>query len=237
MAALPIGLPSRPVLVVATQRSVQRVLSCSAQIARPDGPMPPRRPVAVSLPSTSGRSRPLRVASDDEGGRGSGTVMRVQSLAGVSPVGRAPSSANSANSAAPVAPRPLGGGVQGGGSDVTARSAQAAMSAQLGAPPARPQPQQSQQEEASLQLPLLPTVPQLVIDEFEHKLEADLQTVAVTITAILGVIVFWRGVWSLLDHFIGDSVLGDLCCIVVGLSIVLYIRLAGLKIASFWPPS
>lgn len=87
-----------------------------------------------------------------------------------------------------------------------------------------------------LPLPLPSVVPQDVIDEFEHKLEADLQTVAVTITAILGVIVFWRGVWTLLDHYIGDSVLGDVCCIVVGLAIVLYIRLSGLKMASFWPP-
>lgn len=64
-----------------------------------------------------------------------------------------------------------------------------------------------------------------------------LQTVGVTLTAILGVIIFWRGVWALLDHFIGDSVVGDICCIIVGLTIVLYIRLSGMKIASFWPPS
>lgn len=59
----------------------------------------------------------------------------------------------------------------------------------------------------------------------------------VTLTAILGVIIFWRGVWALLDHFVGDSVFGDICCIVVGLFVVLYIRLSGMKIASFWPPS
>ncbi|GLC42284.1 hypothetical protein PLESTF_001144100 [Pleodorina starrii] len=85
--------------------------------------------------------------------------------------------------------------------------------------------------------PTFTPVPEDVIAEFEHKLEADLQTVGVTLTAILGVIIFWRGVWALLDHFIGDSVVGDVCCIIVGLTIVLYIRLSGMKIASFWPPS
>ncbi|PNW84093.1 hypothetical protein CHLRE_04g220633v5 [Chlamydomonas reinhardtii] len=85
--------------------------------------------------------------------------------------------------------------------------------------------------------PVFVPVPEDVITDFEHKLEADLQTVGVTLTAILGVIIFWRGVWALLDHFIGDSVVGDICCIIVGLTIVLYIRLSGMKIASFWPPS
>lgn len=122
------------------------------------------------------------------------------------------------------------------------------------------------------------TVPNDVLREFEHKLEADLQSVAVTLTAVTGVsnscccccwlgaqqhcgvhpwptnppalqpccpqraawqvIIFWRGVWSLLDYFMGDSLLGDICCIVVGLSIVLWIRLSGVKVApTFWPPS
>ncbi|KAG2423166.1 hypothetical protein HXX76_010934 [Chlamydomonas incerta] len=85
--------------------------------------------------------------------------------------------------------------------------------------------------------PVFVPVPEDVISDFEHKLEADLQTVGVTLTAILGVIIFWRGVWALLDHFIGDSVVGDICCVIVGLTIVLYIRLSGMKIASFWPPS
>jgi hypothetical protein len=80
-------------------------------------------------------------------------------------------------------------------------------------------------------------VPEDVLREFEHKLEADVQTVGVTLTAILGVIIFWRGVWSLLDHFLGDSIFGDISCTVVGLAIVLYIRLSGAKLASFWPPS
>ena len=42
-------------------------------------------------------------------------------------------------------------------------------------------------------------VPPDVLAEFEHKLEEDLQSVAVTLTAVTGVIIFWRGVWSLLD--------------------------------------
>lgn len=44
-------------------------------------------------------------------------------------------------------------------------------------------------------------------------------------------------VQALLDHFVGDSVFGDVCCIIVGLSIVLYIRLSGFRLASFWPNS
>jgi hypothetical protein len=37
--------------------------------------------------------------------------------------------------------------------------------------------------------------------EFEARLEADLATVGTTLVAIFGVIVFWRGVWSLLDYY------------------------------------
>jgi hypothetical protein len=84
---------------------------------------------------------------------------------------------------------------------------------------------------------LASAVPEDVLEEWEHKLQADFKTVGVTITAILGVITFWRGVWSLLDHYLGDSVFGDVVCSVVGLAIVLYIRLSGAKLASFWPPS
>eukprot|EP00877_Chromochloris_zofingiensis_P007724 jgi/Chrzof1/3204/Cz12g15220.t1 len=83
-----------------------------------------------------------------------------------------------------------------------------------------------------------PSVPPDLLREFEHKLEADLKTVGVTLTAVTGVIIFWRGVWSLLDSIVGDSVFGDICCIFVGLIIVLWIRLSGVKVAStFWPPS
>eukprot|EP00882_Tetradesmus_deserticola_P003599 GHRQ01003810.1.p1 GENE.GHRQ01003810.1~~GHRQ01003810.1.p1 ORF type:complete len:199 (+),score=51.50 GHRQ01003810.1:129-725(+) len=79
-------------------------------------------------------------------------------------------------------------------------------------------------------------VPKDVLREFEHKLEADLQSVAVTVTAVTGVIIYWRGVWSLLDYMMGDSLFGDICCIIVGLTIVLAIRLSGVKVASsFWP--
>lgn len=51
----------------------------------------------------------------------------------------------------------------------------------------------------SIPIPLPLPLPELpisgVMDEFEHKLEADVATVGVTIFAILGVIIFWRGVW------------------------------------------
>jgi hypothetical protein len=36
--------------------------------------------------------------------------------------------------------------------------------------------------------------------------------------------------------FLGDSIFGDICCIFVGLTIVLGIRLSGVKVSSnFWP--
>lgn len=37
---------------------------------------------------------------------------------------------------------------------------------------------------------------------------------------------------------LGDSIYGDICCIIVGLTIVLGIRLSGVKVSSnFWPNS
>jgi len=79
--------------------------------------------------------------------------------------------------------------------------------------------------------------PEDLLREFEHKLQGDVKAVGTTITAITGVIVFWRGVWSLLDSLLGDSVFGDVACIVVGLLTVLGIRLSGAKMSSFWPTS
>jgi hypothetical protein len=87
--------------------------------------------------------------------------------------------------------------------------------------------------------PLTPeplTPPDLLV-EFERKLEADLRSVGATIVAVSGVIVYWRGVWSLLDHVLGDSVFGDVACVVLGLLTVLGVRLSGAKLSSFWPSS
>jgi hypothetical protein len=42
-------------------------------------------------------------------------------------------------------------------------------------------------------------VPPDVLTEFEQVLEEDLASVSVTLAAVTGVIIFWRGVWSLLD--------------------------------------
>jgi hypothetical protein len=81
---------------------------------------------------------------------------------------------------------------------------------------------------AAAELP--PPVPTDVLLEFEQKLEADITSVLLTLTAVTGVIIFWRGVWSLLDHYMGDSVLGDVCCVIAGLTIVLWIRLSGAKV-------
>lgn len=80
-------------------------------------------------------------------------------------------------------------------------------------------------------------IPQALLREFEQKLEGDVQTVGITLAAIVGVIVFWRGVWALLDYYVGDSVFGDLLCVSTGLFIVMSIRLSGTKLANFWPPA
>lgn len=52
-----------------------------------------------------------------------------------------------------------------------------------------------------------------------------------------GVITWWRGVWALLDHFLGDSLFGDCMCIFSGLLIILYLRFSGAKLTNFFPPS
>lgn len=78
-------------------------------------------------------------------------------------------------------------------------------------------------------------LPESVVKEFEHKLEADIVTVFYTLFTVVGVITFWRGIWAALDHIFGDSLFGDFVCTIVGLSMVMWIRLAGIKIAKFWP--
>jgi hypothetical protein len=59
-------------------------------------------------------------------------------------------------------------------------------------------PQKTAQQVAA-SLATVQEVPANVLTEFEHELEEDLASVAVTLTAVTGVIIFWRGVWSLLD--------------------------------------
>ncbi|KAI8464056.1 MAG: hypothetical protein J3K34DRAFT_462122 [Monoraphidium minutum] len=84
---------------------------------------------------------------------------------------------------------------------------------------------------------LPPVLPDVLLFHFEKKLEADLSSVGLTLAAVTGVIIYWRGVWSLLDVLVGDSVLGDLCCMAAGLTLVLWLRLSGAKVTtSFWPP-
>ena len=78
-------------------------------------------------------------------------------------------------------------------------------------------------------------LPNDYLQEFERRLEADVQTIAATVTAVTGVIFFWRGVWSLLDHFVGDSVSGDVGCCVLGLCIIFWIRISGARLGTFWP--
>jgi hypothetical protein len=80
-------------------------------------------------------------------------------------------------------------------------------------------------------------VPAGVLAGYERQLGADVSSVALTLAVVTGVIAFWRGVWSLLDHLVGESLLGDVCCVIAGLTLVMCIRLSGAKVAtSIWPP-
>ncbi|KIZ06600.1 hypothetical protein MNEG_1353 [Monoraphidium neglectum] len=82
-----------------------------------------------------------------------------------------------------------------------------------------------------------PLLPGPVLFQFQKQLTADVSSVGLTLAAVTGVIVYWRGVWSLLDYCLGDSVLGAACCVAAGLTMVMWIRLSGAKVAtSFWPP-
>lgn len=124
------------------------------------------------------------------------------------------------------------------GETLTSSTASAATA--TAAPATDPQQQALEEEQlrAAVEQEVPVEVPPDVLTEFEHELEEDLASVAVTLTAVTGVIIFWRGVWSLLDYLLGDSIFGDICCIFVGLTIVLGIRLSGVKVSSsFWPPS
>ncbi|MEW5307754.1 MAG: hypothetical protein WDW36_010130 [Sanguina aurantia] len=76
-----------------------------------------------------------------------------------------------------------------------------------------------------------------VIKEIEHKLESDIQTAGATIFAVIAVITFQHGIWSMLDRIFPDSLLGDAACALVGLTMILWIRISGIKLAKFWPAS
>lgn len=68
----------------------------------------------------------------------------------------------------------------------------------------------------------------------EQRLEASLPSIGATIAFMVGVIILEFGVQGLLDHYLGDSVLGSVACILVGLGIVLWIKLAGLQVSTLW---
>jgi hypothetical protein len=117
---------------------------------------------------------------------------------------------------------------------VTTAAAAAAAAAAAGS---ELQPQQLQQQAQPAAADAGAPVPPPVLAEFEHKLEADLNSVGLTLAAVTGVIVYWRGVWTLLDWLLDDSLLGALSCMLAGLSVVLWLRLSGAKVATtFWPP-
>lgn len=104
---------------------------------------------------------------------------------------------SSSNSSRPLL-KPLRVAQQFGSETLTSSTASAATAT---APAADPQQQLLEEEQlrAAVEQEVPVEVPPDVLTEFEHELEEDLASVAVTLTAVTGVIIFWRGVWSLLD--------------------------------------
>eukprot|EP00877_Chromochloris_zofingiensis_P013906 jgi/Chrzof1/876/Cz01g32110.t1 len=72
------------------------------------------------------------------------------------------------------------------------------------------------------------------VQELEAKLEADLLTLAATLSCVVGVILFEFGIQGVLDHLLGDSVSGSISCILAGLGIVFGIKVSGYKVARLW---
>lgn len=84
---------------------------------------------------------------------------------------------------------------------------------------------------------LHPVIKPTLLQDIEARLEADVSTVLITIVFAVGVIMVEFGVQSLLDHYLGESIVGMIGCIVGGLSVVLYFKIAGYRIARFWSSS
>ncbi|KAL4427645.1 hypothetical protein ABPG75_001734 [Micractinium tetrahymenae] len=56
-----------------------------------------------------------------------------------------------------------------------------------------------------------------------------------TIIALTGVIMYWRGMWNLLDTWLGtDNSLANLGSLLIGLSVMLFFRILRLPLAEFW---
>ncbi|KAG2448257.1 hypothetical protein HYH02_006841 [Chlamydomonas schloesseri] len=77
---------------------------------------------------------------------------------------------------------------------------------------------------------LHPLVPASLLQDIEHKLEADLTTIAVTIVFAIGFICLEFGVNDLIEIFFGHSVISDLTCIGIGLVVVFGVKVSKLPL-------
>lgn len=68
----------------------------------------------------------------------------------------------------------------------------------------------------------------------ERRLEADLITIATTVLFVVGLIVWDRGLQTLLDGLLGNSPVGDVLCILFGLGLVVAVRLSGGKVTDIF---
>lgn len=73
-----------------------------------------------------------------------------------------------------------------------------------------------------------------IVLEREEVVRYDFLTLCTTVCFALGIIMIEYGVQGLLDHYLGDSVVGGIGCIAVGLAIILNIRLSGYKLVKLF---
>lgn len=66
-------------------------------------------------------------------------------------------------------------------------------------------------------------------------MNSDFRSLGVTTLAFTGVVTFWRGFWTVLDDFVGESLSGHILCAFLGLGIVLWLRISGAQMAKIWP--
>ncbi|KXZ44264.1 hypothetical protein GPECTOR_70g495 [Gonium pectorale] len=80
---------------------------------------------------------------------------------------------------------------------------------------------------------LRPALPTTLLQDMEAKLEADLTTILVTITFVVGFIILEFGINDLIDIYWGDDVLADIACVGVGLAVVFWVRLSKVPLMRF----
>lgn len=70
--------------------------------------------------------------------------------------------------------------------------------------------------------------------EAERRLEADLTTIGITVTFMVALIVYERGVQALMDNIFGDGPKGSWACVLMGLLLVFGVKLSGARLTAIW---